>query len=131
MCVTHRWNMIGKKTEDKIYLHSVRLSVKKRTENARVRFFCCKNARKVIELSLEVWTMRMIPKKETLTIEFKSDIDCLDEKELVSEIVGMTNTEGGVLYLGVEDNGDITGVHKKQFVRKMQMSLSSIQWFTR
>lgn len=57
--------------------------------------------------------MRMIPKKETLTIEFKSDMDCLDEKELVSEIVGMTNTEGGVLYLGVEDNGDITGVHKK------------------
>lgn len=57
--------------------------------------------------------MRIIPKKETLTIEFKSDIDCLDEKELVSEIVGMTNTEGGVLYLGVEDNGDITGVHKK------------------
>ncbi len=44
--------------------------------------------------------------------EFKSDIDCLDEKELISEIVGMTNTEG-VLYLGVEDNGDITGVHKK------------------
>lgn len=50
------------------------------------------NARKVIGLLLEVWTMRMIPKKETLTIEFKSDIDCLDEKELVSEIVGMTNT---------------------------------------
>lgn len=57
--------------------------------------------------------MRMIPKKETLTIEFKSDIGCLDEKELISEIVGMTNTEGGVLYLGVEDNGDVTGVHKK------------------
>lgn len=85
----------------------------KRTQNTRVRLFCCKNARKVIGLLLEVWTMRMIPKKETLTIEFKSDIDCLDEKELVSEIVGMTNTEGVVLYLGVEDNGDITGVHKK------------------
>lgn len=85
----------------------------KRTQNTRVRLFCCENARRVIELSLEVWIMRMIPKKETLTIEFKSDIDCLDEKELVSEIVGMTNTEGGVLYLGVEDNGDITGVHKK------------------
>ena len=81
--------------------------------NTRVRLLRCKNAQKVIELSLEVWTMRMIPKKETLTIEFKSDIDCLGEKELVSEIVGMTNTEGGVLYLGVEDNGDITGVHKK------------------
>lgn len=85
----------------------------KRTQNTRVRLFYCKNARKMIGLLLEVWTMRMIPKKETLTIEFKSDIDCLDEKELVSEIVGMTNTEGGVLYLGVEDNGDITGVHKK------------------
>lgn len=57
--------------------------------------------------------MRIIPKKETLTVEFKSDINCLDEKELVSEIVGMTNTDGGVLYLGVEDNGDITGVHNK------------------
>lgn len=85
----------------------------KRTQNTCVRLFYCKNAREVIGLLLEVWTMRMIPKKETLTIEFKSDIDCLDEKELVSEIVGMTNTEGGVLYLGVEDNGDITGVHKK------------------
>lgn len=85
----------------------------KRTQNTRVRLLYCKNARKVIGLLLEVWTMRMIPKKETLTIEFKSDIDCLDEKEFVSEIVGMTNTEGGVLYLGVEDNGDITGVHKK------------------
>ena len=29
------------------------------------------------------------------------------------DVYGMTNTEGGVLYLGVEDNGDITGVHKK------------------
>lgn len=55
----------------------------------------------------------MIPKKETITIEFKSDIECLDEKELVSEIVGMENTEGGVLYLGVEDDGEITSVHKK------------------
>ena len=33
-------------------------------------------------------------KKETIIIEFQSDIDCLNEKELVSEIVGMTNTEG-------------------------------------
>lgn len=57
--------------------------------------------------------MRIIPKKETITIEFKSDIECLDEKELVSEIVGMANTEGGVLYLGVEDDGEITGVHKR------------------
>ena len=89
------------------------IKIEQTHENARVRLFYCKNAREVIKLSLEVWTMRMIPKKETLTIEFKSDVDCLDEKELVSEIVGMTNTEGGVLYLGVEDNGEVTGVHKR------------------
>lgn len=89
------------------------IKIEQTHKNARVRLSYCKNAREVIKLSLEVWTMRMIPKKETLTIEFKSDVDCLDEKELVSEIVGMTNTEGGVLYLGVEDNGDVTGVHKR------------------
>jgi len=84
------------------------------THDKRTRAFVILQKRTESDkMSLEVWTMRMIPKKETLTIEFKSDVDCLDEKELVSEIVGMTNTEGGVLYLGVEDNGDITGVHKK------------------
>lgn len=57
--------------------------------------------------------MRTIPEKETLTVEFKSDIDYLNDNDLVSEIVGMTNTEGGDLYLGVEDNGKITGVHRK------------------
>ncbi len=64
------------------------------------------------------WILKRTHEKRTraftaLKKRTESDIDCLDEKELVSEIVGMTNTEGGVLYLGVEDNGDITGVHKK------------------
>ena len=57
--------------------------------------------------------MRLIPTKETLTIEFKSNLKCLDENELVLEIVEMANTEGGVLYLGVEDDGKISGVHKR------------------
>lgn len=55
--------------------------------------------------------MRMIPSKETLTIEFKSDIKKLCDQELVDAIIGMTNTEGGTLFLGVEDDGQITGVH--------------------
>lgn len=57
--------------------------------------------------------MRKIPYKETLTIEFKSDVKGFSEKDLVDEVVGMTNTEGGDLYLGVEDDGTITGVHTK------------------
>ena len=57
--------------------------------------------------------MRTIPIKETLEIEFKSYIKCYPDRELIEEIVGMTNTIGGTLYLGVEDDGSITGVHKK------------------
>lgn len=57
--------------------------------------------------------MRTIPEKETLTVEFKSDIDGFSEAELVAEIVGMTNTEGGMLYLGVEDDGTPTGLSNK------------------
>ena len=57
--------------------------------------------------------MRMIPEKETLTIEFKSDIEGFSETDLVSEIVGMANTDGGTLYLGVEDDGTPTGLVQK------------------
>ena len=57
--------------------------------------------------------MRTIPRKESLDIEFKSDLKCYPDHDLIEEIVGMTNTAGGILFLGVEDNGDITGVHKK------------------
>ena len=54
--------------------------------------------------------MRTIPYKEDLTVEFKSDIKKLPDNELIDEIVGMANTKGGILYLGVEDDGKITGV---------------------
>ena len=57
--------------------------------------------------------VRTIPYKETLEIEFKSDEKLYPDRDLIEEIVGMANTAGGTLYLGVEDNGDITGVHKK------------------
>ncbi len=57
--------------------------------------------------------MRTIPFKETLEIEFKSDKKCYPDRDLIEGIVGMANTSGGVLYLGVEDDGEITEVHKK------------------
>ena len=57
--------------------------------------------------------MRTIPTKETLEIEFKSDVKSYPDHALVEEIVGMTNTVGGVLFLGVEDDGTITGIQKK------------------
>lgn len=57
--------------------------------------------------------MRTIPTKETLEIEFKSDEKSYPDHALIEEIVGMTNTVGGVLFLGVEDDGTITGVQEK------------------
>ncbi len=54
--------------------------------------------------------MREIPYKESLTVEFKSDLKRLPDSELTETVVGMANTKGGTLYLGVEDDGTITGV---------------------
>ncbi len=55
-----------------------------------------------------------LPKKESLSIEFKSDRGNSGKgypvNDLIDEIVGMTNTEGGTLYLGIEDDGRITGI---------------------
>lgn len=58
--------------------------------------------------------MRTIPTQESLTIEFKSDRDKgLPDNDLITAIVCLANTEGGTLYLGVEDDGTITGLHPK------------------
>ena len=57
--------------------------------------------------------MRTVPTREMLDVGFKSDVKCYSDHDLIEEIVGMANTVGGILYLGVEDDGTITGVHKK------------------
>lgn len=55
--------------------------------------------------------MIQIPKKETLIVEFKSDRKRLSDSDLVEAVIGMANTMGGELYLGIEDNGSITGLN--------------------
>lgn len=52
-----------------------------------------------------------IPKKEDLLIEFKSDQKSLPDRELAAAVVALANTDGGKLYLGVEDDGTVTGLH--------------------
>jgi ATP-dependent DNA helicase RecG len=52
---------------------------------------------------------RSIPTEENLTVEFKSDQKTLSDSDLVAAVVALANTEGGELYLGVEDDGTITG----------------------
>lgn len=52
-----------------------------------------------------------LPEKETLEIEFKSDLKRLHDNDLIDAVVAFANTNGGDIYLGVEDDGTPTGVH--------------------
>ena len=47
---------------------------------------------------------------ETLVVEFKSDVKGLPDREIVAAVVALANTEGGLLLLGVEDDGSVTGI---------------------
>jgi ATP-dependent DNA helicase RecG len=52
-----------------------------------------------------------LPAAETLTVEFKSDRKRLGDDELIEAVVCLANTEGGAVYLGIEDDGTVTGLH--------------------
>lgn len=56
---------------------------------------------------------REIPERESLSDEFKSDKKQLPDSEIIDTVVALANTEGGRLFLGVEDNGTVTGVHDR------------------
>jgi len=46
---------------------------------------------------------------ESLSVEFKSDSKQISDSTIYEEIVAFANTEGGVLCIGVEDDGSVTG----------------------
>lgn len=54
--------------------------------------------------------MRYVPEKETLAVEFKSDVKKYPDSDIFEAVVAFANTEGGDIYLGVEDDGRITGI---------------------
>jgi ATP-dependent DNA helicase RecG len=54
----------------------------------------------------------LIPDRESLTVEFKSDRDRLPDRDLVAAVICLANTEGGELYVGVEKDGTVTGLHR-------------------
>ncbi|MFN8515014.1 MAG: ATP-binding protein [Thermomicrobiales bacterium] len=55
--------------------------------------------------------MRTIPEEESLTVEFKSDLRRLSDTDLVAAVVCLANTDGGEIFLGVEKDGRISGLH--------------------
>ncbi|CDZ94947.1 ATP-binding protein [Pseudomonas saudiphocaensis] len=52
-----------------------------------------------------------LPPRESLTVEFKSDLKKLPDRELIEALVCLANAEGGELWLGVEDDSTPTGLH--------------------
>src|SRR5262245_62042998 len=54
---------------------------------------------------------QLIPERESLTVEFKSDRERLADRDLVATVVCLANSEGGELYIGVEDDRTVTGLH--------------------
>ncbi len=63
---------------------------------------------------------RTIPRHESLTVEFKSDLKRLPDAELVAAVVCLANSDGGEIYVGVESDGRVTGLHPEH------QSLSSL-----
>ena len=59
----------------------------------------------------------IITKGETTTVEFKSWIKADSMKERINlavpELIAFANSKGGTVYLGIEDNGDVTGCFGK------------------
>lgn len=53
-----------------------------------------------------------MPQKESLTNEYKSDQKTISDNVIVEEVVALSNTDGGHLYIGVEDDGTITGAQE-------------------
>lgn len=59
----------------------------------------------------ELELKNLIARGELITLEFKSDRNCLADRDLLQETVAMANTDGGHILLGVEDDGMVTGLH--------------------
>jgi len=59
----------------------------------------------------ETEVRRFIAGGESLTVEFKSDATRLPDADWIETVVCMANYQGGILMVGVEDDGAITGLH--------------------
>lgn len=54
----------------------------------------------------------LIEKGENLGVEFKDDHRDFSDSLIYESVVAMTNTAGGILLVGVNDKGKVTGSHR-------------------
>ena len=59
----------------------------------------------------------LITEGETRTIEFKSDRGPLPDRDLIETVICLANGGGGHLFIGVEDDGSVTGLHAEHQTR--------------
>jgi len=48
----------------------------------------------------------MLPKTESERIEFKTSFN----DDVIISLVAFSNTKGGVVYIGISDNGEVKGI---------------------
>ena len=90
---------------------SVKSTVLQRFKTHACVYFIDINARVRYNVAKEVMVVN-IGFREDMSHEFKSDKNKLQDSEIVDAVVAFANTDGGELYLGVEDTGEISGLHK-------------------
>jgi ATP-dependent DNA helicase RecG len=55
----------------------------------------------------------LIAQGEAVELEFKSDRRTISDREIYEDVVAMANASGGMLLIGVEDDGQITGARPR------------------
>lgn len=69
--------------------------------------------------------IRIIEGGETLDQEFKSDRRQLSDALIYEEVVALANTRGGALLIGVEDDGTVSGAHRRHDKSTQPLRLQS------
>ena len=71
--------------------------------------------------------LTVYPAAESLTVEFKSDRSGYPDRELIEALTCLANTAGGELWLGVEDNGIASGLHRSHLNLSRLTALIAMQ----
>lgn len=66
---------------------------------------------KIFQENEKLYLENMISKGENLTIEFKEKYNTNKREEFLETIIAFANTNGGTLFLGINDNGEVVGTN--------------------
>ncbi len=59
----------------------------------------------------EIEILKLIENGENSYVEFKED--SVENKKIAREIIALSNLKGGVIFMGVDDNGNIVGMTRR------------------